>query len=77
MDTMFCTPSSAAKVAVVGVDRVEDLFGVVDQVELVDGEDDVADPEEGHQVAVAPGLGQDPLAGVDQDHGQLRPSRRR
>ena len=57
--------------AVVGVDRSKTLLGVVDQVELVDGQDDVADAEERDQVAVAPGLGQDPLAGVDQDHGQL------
>ena len=57
--------------AVIGIDRIEDLLGVVDQVELVDGEDHVADPEERDEVAVAPRLGQDSLAGVDQDHGDF------
>ncbi len=71
MDTMSWTPSSGGEGAVIGVDRIEDLLGVVDQVELVDGEDDVADPEERDEVAVAPRLGQDSLAGIDQDHGHL------
>ena len=57
--------------AVLGVDRLEHLCGVVDQVELVHGEDDVADAEQRDQEAVPPGLGEDPLAGVDEDDGQL------
>ena len=56
---------------VVGLDRVEDLLGVVDEVELVDGQHDVADAEQRHQEAVAAGLGEHALAGVDEDHRQV------
>ncbi len=60
-----------ANVAVVVADLVEALLRPVDQVHLVDGDDDVADPEQAGDVAVSLRLGQDPVAGVDQDDGQL------
>ena len=64
-------PDLRCEGAVVGLDLVEDLLRVVDQVELVDGHDDVADAEQRHQVAVAPGLGEHALAGVDEDDGEV------
>jgi hypothetical protein len=45
--------------------------GVVDQVHLVDGQHDVADPEQRDQIAVAARLRQHALARVDQDHRQI------
>ncbi len=54
--------------AVVGDDLVEDLLRVVHEVELVDRQDDAADPEQADQEAVPPGLGEHSLAGVDEDH---------
>ena len=50
----------------------EALGAVVDQVHLVDRQHHMADADQRDQVAVAPGLGQDPLAGVDEDHRHLR-----
>ena len=63
--------------AVVGLDRVEDVLRVVDEVHLVDRQHDVADAEQRDEVAVAAGLGEHALARVDQDHGERRRSRRR
>ena len=71
METMSVDAELGGEGPVVGVDRLEHLAAVVDQVELVDGEDDVADAEQRDQEAVPAGLGQDPLAGVDEDDGQL------
>ena len=51
---------------------VEHLLGVVDQVELVDRQDHVADAEQRDEEAVPPGLGEHSLAGVDQDDRQVR-----
>ena len=41
---MSSMPISVGEGAVVGLDRVEDVLRVVDEVELVDGEDDVRMP---------------------------------
>ena len=71
MQTMSSRPRLRRELAVVGLDLVEDLLRVVDEVELVDGEDDVADAEQRHEVAVAAGLGEHALARVDQDHREL------
>ena len=57
--------------AVVGLDLVEDLLRVVDQVHLVDRQHDVADAEQRHQVAVPAGLREHALARIDQDHGEV------
>ena len=56
---------------VVPADFLEALGAVVDQVHLVDRQHHVADADQRDQVAVAPGLGQHPLAGVDEDHRHL------
>jgi len=57
---------------VVVVDNLpEALLAVVDEVHLVDGDDEIANPQQAHQERVAPCLGQHPFAGVDQDNGQL------
>ncbi len=42
-----------------------------DQVDLVDGEDDVANAEQRDDEGVAPGLGEDALFGIDQKHGEI------
>ena len=49
-------------------DRSERLLRVVDEVHLVDRHHDPLDAEQRHEIAVAPRLGQDALAGVDEDH---------
>ena len=46
-------------------DRGEDALVETQEVHLVDSEDDVADPHHGDDAAVAPGLGEHTLAGVD------------
>ncbi len=56
---------------VVGFDGLEHRVGVVDEVELVHGHDDVADAEQGDEVAVPPRLGEDSLPCVDEDDGQV------
>jgi hypothetical protein len=48
------------------LDRRERRAGVADEVHLVDGEHNVADPEQRHQVTVPSRLGQDALACVDE-----------
>ncbi len=53
-------------------DLVEDRLAVADEVHLVDGQHDLADADQRHQVAVPPGLRQHALARVDQDHGEVR-----
>ena len=57
--------------AVVLFDLAEAPFGVADQIELVDGQRHVADAEQRDDVAVAPGLGQHTLSGVDEDHRRV------
>ncbi len=52
-------------------DGVEDLLVVVDQVHLVDADQQVGHPQQRGQEGVPAGLLDDPLAGVDQDHGQV------
>lgn len=55
----------------VGDDLVEAVLRPVDEVDLVDGEDDVSDAEEGDDVGVAAGLGDDAVAGVDEEDGDV------
>ena len=50
---------------------VEDAFLEIDEVHLVDGEDDIPDPEQRADKAVPLGLLQHLLAGVHQQHGQV------
>ena len=59
------------ELAIVGLDTVEDLLRVVDEVELVDGHDHVADAEQRHQVAVSAGLGEHTVAGIDEDDRRI------
>ena len=71
MHVMSVEADLSGEGSVVGLDRVEHLLGVVDEVELVDRHHDVADPEERHQEAVPAGLGEHALAGVDEDHRRV------
>ncbi len=64
-------PDAGGEVAVLLLDGAEHLVGVADEVHLVDRDDDPLDPEQVHQVAVAAGLGEHALAGVDEDHGDV------
>ena len=57
--------------AIVALDLLERLLRVAHQVHLVDRQHDVADPEQRHEIAVTPGLGEHALAGIDQDHGEI------
>ena len=68
-------PDVGGEAPVVGLDGVEHLLGVVDEVHLVDRQHHVADAEQRHEEAVPPGLGEHPLAGVDQDHREVRGGR--
>jgi len=52
-------------------DGVEAFATPVDEVHLVDGEDEVANPEEGDDAGVAAGLREDALAGVDEEDGEV------
>jgi hypothetical protein len=52
--------------AVLVRDGRERRAGIVDEIHLVDGEHDVTDPEQRHQVAVPSCLRHDALAGVDE-----------
>ena len=64
-------PQRRREGAVVLVDRVADMLGPGHQVHLVDAEHDLAHPQHRDDEGVAPGLGQHPLAGVDQDHREV------
>ena len=57
---------------VLRLDLAEPLLGVLDEVHLVDRERHVTHAEEGHELTVAAGLRQHPLAGVDEDHRRIR-----
>ncbi|MNS08655.1 hypothetical protein D3C72_401210 [compost metagenome] len=57
--------------AILGFDALEHRLGVVHQVELVDRHHHLADAQQRHQVTVPAGLGQQALAGVDEDHRQV------
>ncbi|MND47286.1 hypothetical protein D3C80_381790 [compost metagenome] len=57
--------------AILGFDALEHRLGVVHQVELVDRHHHLADAQQRHQVTVSAGLGQQALAGVDEDHRQV------
>ena len=52
-------------------DRLEPDLVPADQVHLVDGQDEVGDAEQAGDRRVAPGLLEQPLAGVDQDDGEI------
>ena len=52
-------------------DVVEALLGEVDEIHLVDREHDVRQLEHREHVGVSPGLLDDALAGVDEDHGEV------
>ena len=59
--------------ALVVVDDVtEALAGEADEVHLVHGQDDVLDAEQRADVAVAPCLREDALAGVEENHRRVR-----
>ncbi len=62
---------SRRKRTVVVTDFVETIFAEVDQVHLVDGNDDVPNPQQRNNEAVSSGLRQHAVAGIDQDHGQV------
>ena len=62
---------------IVGDDRVEHALVIADQIHLVDGQHDVADADQVGEIAVAARLGQDALARVDQDDGEVGGGRTR
>jgi hypothetical protein len=61
----------ARELAVVAFDAVEDLARPADEIELVHREHDVADAEQGDDVAVPPRLREQAFARVDEDHGEV------
>ena len=58
-------------------DLVEARLRVVDEVHLVDADDEVRHAEQRHQQAVAAGLLDDAVAGVDEHDRQVGASTRR
>ncbi len=64
-------PDPLGELAVLLLDRGVHLGRVLHEVHLVDGHDHPLDAEQRDQEAVASGLGQHALAGVDQDHGDV------
>ena len=75
MNATSWTASLLAKRAVLFHDGLEDALVVIHQVHLVDGDEDVRDLQQRGQEAVPLGLGEHPLARVDQDDRQLRSGR--
>jgi hypothetical protein len=65
-------PDACGKPPIVGGDGLEAVSGVPDQIHLVHGQHDVTDAEERDEVAVAAGLREHALAGIDEDHGEVR-----
>ena len=57
--------------SVVSADLLEDSLVVADDVHLVDGDDDMPDPQERDDEAVAARLREDSVTGVDEDDGQI------
>ena len=57
---------------VVADDAVEDVVLIVDEIDLVHRNDDVADAEQRADERMPPGLREHALAGIDQDDGKLR-----
>ena len=60
------------EIQIIGLDPIEDPLLIADQVHLVDRHDDMPDAKQGGDHAVPPGLCLHPVAGVDQDDGQIR-----
>ncbi len=58
----------AGERAVLGRDLAEAGLGVADQVELVDRQRHMADPEQRDEIGVPAGLGKHSLARVDEQH---------
>ena len=60
-------PERAGERRVLFGDAPENVLGVADRVHPVDREDGLADAHQQGDMAVPPGLGHDPLAGIDQN----------
>jgi hypothetical protein len=60
-----------AELAVLVDDPAKDTLRVIHQIHLVDRQHDLADADQADEIAVAPGLREDSLAGVDQDHREV------
>ena len=56
---------------IVALDRLETLLGEIDEIHLVDGDHHRLDADQRGDEGVAPRLGQDALARIDQDHREL------
>ena len=56
---------------IVGNDLIEDLLGVIDEIHLIAGDDEVLDAEEVGDEGVALGLLDHAFAGVDEDDGEV------
>ena len=65
------SPSCSANAPYCALDLVEALLRVVDEIHLVHGDRDVADPEQPDEIAVPPRLREHALARVEQDHGAV------
>ena len=68
MKVTSSSPTRAANSRYSSAIAAEHVGRVVDEVHLVDRHDDALDAEQRHEEAVPAGLGEDALAGVDQDH---------
>src|SRR5690606_14645502 len=64
-------PDALGEAAIVVHNFLVDGLGIVDQIHLVDGDDDVLDSDERHQVAVAARLGKYAFARVYHDNGDI------
>ena len=64
-------PEPAGERFVLLGDALEYALGVADRVQLVDREDGLADAHQQGDMAVPPSLGHNPLAGIDQNEGEI------
>jgi len=60
------------ELAKLGFNGAKNSGVVTDQIHLVHGDGEIRNPEQGSDVGVTPRLGQDAIARVDQNNGQVR-----
>jgi len=61
----------AGEIFVIGFDGIEDVLAIVNNIHFVDGDNEVRDAEESADEAVAFSLGDDAVAGVNEDDRQI------
>ena len=69
--TLLTNSSFSAKDTEIGHDLVENILREIDQVDLVHRQDHVADAEQACDIGMPARLGENALAGIDQEDGKI------